>query len=152
RLDTRLKHSIGFALNGKAFMIEGLQNAVQTSARLADRLGRSDAVQDALRFAFEQWNGSGPFERRGDAIPVASRVVYATIFLEVFHQLGGRDAACKLARARRGKALDPDVVDAFLVLARADGFWQGLEDPAIWTCVRDMEPESPQRYFQLERL
>jgi HD-GYP domain-containing protein (c-di-GMP phosphodiesterase class II) len=152
RLDSRLKRSIDFTLHGKEFMVEGLRNTVQTSARLADRLGRSPGVQDAVRFVFEQWDGAGPFERRGDAIPLASRIVYATIFLEVFHQLGGREAALKLARARRGKALDPEIVDAFTSLSADEDFWRGLEDPAIWATVRKMEPASPQRYLDLARL
>ena len=74
RLDSRLKHSMDFMLHGKEFMVEGMRNTVQTSARLAGRLGRSDGVQDALRFVFERWNGDGPFERRADAIPIASRI------------------------------------------------------------------------------
>jgi len=152
RLDSRLKHSIDFTLHGKEFMVEGLRNTVQTSARLADRLGRSPGVQDALRFVFEQWDGAGPFERRGEAIPLASRIVYATIFLEVFHQLGGREAALKLARARRGKALDPEIVDAFINLSADENFWRGLEDPGIWATVREMEPPSPQRCLDLARL
>ena len=152
RVDGRLKRSMEFMLHGKEFMIEGMRNTVQTSARLAGRLDRSDGVQDALRFVFEQWNGDGPFERRGDAIPIASRIVYATMFVEVFHQLGGREAATRLARVRRGRTLDPQVVDAFTRLSASEEFWRGLENPSIWTTVREMEPESPQRYLPLERL
>jgi HD-GYP domain-containing protein (c-di-GMP phosphodiesterase class II)/DNA-binding CsgD family transcriptional regulator len=152
RLDSRLKHSMNFMLHGKEFMVEGMRNTVQTSARLAGRLGRSDGVQDALRFVFERWNGDGPFERRAEAIPIASRIVYASMFVEVFHQLGGREAAIRLARARRGRALDPEVVDAFTRLSDSEEFWRGLEDPAIWTTVREMEPEGPQRHLRVEYL
>ena len=42
--------------------------------RFAQRLGMSEAVQHALLSVFEQWDGSGPSGRRGDAIPVTSRV------------------------------------------------------------------------------
>ena len=74
------------------------------------------------------------------------------MFVEVFHQLGGREAATRLARARRGRTLDPEVVDAFTRLSDTEEFWRGLEDPGIWTTVRELEPEGPQRFLPLEYL
>jgi HD-GYP domain-containing protein (c-di-GMP phosphodiesterase class II) len=74
------------------------------------------------------------------------------MFVEVFHQIGGREAAIRLARARRGRALDPEVVDAFTRISGSEEFWRGLEDPAIWTTVRELEPEGPQRYLGVEYL
>lgn len=147
RLGTRLRRSVNFARHGKEFMLEGLLNTAQVAARIAGRLGASSAVQEALSCAFEQWDGSGPHGKRGGSIPVISRVLYATIFLEVFHLLAGREAAVGLARGRRGRTLDPDVVDAFLRLAANEDFWQGLENEAIWDAVRQMEPDTPYRYF-----
>ena len=52
--------------------------------RFAQRLGMSEAVQDALLSVFEQWDGSGSSGRRGEAIPVTSRIVFATSFFEAF--------------------------------------------------------------------
>jgi hypothetical protein len=40
---------MNFMLRGEEFMVEGMRNTVQNSARLAGHLGRSDGVQDALR-------------------------------------------------------------------------------------------------------
>ena len=74
------------------------------------------------------------------------------MFVEVFHQVGGREAATRLARARRGRALDPEVVDAFTRLSDTEEFWRGLENPGIWTTVRELEPEGPQRFLALEYL
>ena len=141
RLDTRLRRSIDFALHGKEFMLEGLRNTADTASRMARRLGTSIGVQEGLRFVFEQWNGHGPYGRRTAEIPLVSRIVFATIFLEVFHQLGGREAAVALARGRRGKTLDPQVVDAFLKVASLPDFWTGLEDDAVWARVRQLEPD-----------
>ena len=151
-LGTRVTHAVRFAVHGKAFMTEGMQNTCDVAARLARRLGMSIGVQEALRFAFEQWDGSGPRARHAEGIPIISRIVYATIFLEVFHQVGGRAAAVELARTRRGKALDPVVSDAVGRLAVDEGFWQGLESDSVWTLVRGMEPDSPYRYFRETRL
>jgi HD-GYP domain-containing protein (c-di-GMP phosphodiesterase class II)/DNA-binding CsgD family transcriptional regulator len=152
RLGIRLKRAVDFSVRGRAFMLEGLQNTSEVAARFARRLDRSPRVQDALRFAFERWNGSGPRGRARESIPVISRIAYASIFLEVFHSVGGPSAAMDLARARRGKDLDPQVVDVFLHLAKAQTFWQNLESESIWTLVRDMEPESAYRYFDIKRL
>ena len=151
-LGTRVTRAVRFAVSGKAFMTEGLQNTCEVAARLAGRLGMSTGVQEALRFAFEHWDGSGPRGRHSDAIPVVSRIVYATIFIEVFHQVGGRAAAIELARKRRGKALDPAVTDALGHLAADDAFWQALESDSIWPLVRGLEPDSPYRYFRETRL
>jgi HD-GYP domain-containing protein (c-di-GMP phosphodiesterase class II) len=152
RMDTRLRRSIEFVVRGREFMHEGLRNTAETAARLARRLGRSAGVQEGLRFVFEQWDGGGPYARRGDSIPLVSRIVFATLFLEVLHQFGGRDAALHLARRRRGKSLDPDVVDAFVSLAEHAEFWRGLEDESVRDLVRQMEPESPYRLVTADRL
>jgi HD-GYP domain-containing protein (c-di-GMP phosphodiesterase class II)/DNA-binding CsgD family transcriptional regulator len=110
------------------------------------------AVQEALRFVFEQWDGSGPRGRRGEAIPMLARIVHATLFLEVLHQMGGRPAAVKLARGRRGTGIDPAVADSFERLAQTESFWRGLEDESVWAVVCQMEPDSPYRYLSEARL
>jgi len=74
-----------------------------------------------------------------------SRILLATLHIEVLHQIAGREAAVRMARERRGKALDPDVVDAFLAVARAEDFWRALESEQIWPIVRDLEPDSEYR-------
>jgi HD-GYP domain-containing protein (c-di-GMP phosphodiesterase class II)/DNA-binding CsgD family transcriptional regulator len=133
-------------------MLEGLQNTAEVAARFARRLDRSPRVQEALRFAFERWDGTGPAGKRRNSIPMISRITYAAIFLEVFHGVRGRSAAIDLARSRRGKDLDPMVADGFLHLAKKETFWQGLETESIWSIVREMEPESPFRLFNVARL
>jgi HD-GYP domain-containing protein (c-di-GMP phosphodiesterase class II)/DNA-binding CsgD family transcriptional regulator len=152
RLDRRLRRSIDFAVHGREFMLEALRNTAETAARLARRLDRPPGVQEGLRFAFEQWDGGGPYERRADTIPLVSRIVYATVFLEVIHQLSGREAALQLGRGRRGKTLDPAIVDAFLSVSADSDFWRGLEDEAVWDVVRTMEPDSPYRYVDSHNL
>jgi HD-GYP domain-containing protein (c-di-GMP phosphodiesterase class II)/DNA-binding CsgD family transcriptional regulator len=147
RLTTRLRRSLDFMVHGRAFMREGLENTSEVAARLARRLGRSAGVQEALRFIFEQWDGSGLRQRRAAETPIVSRILSATLFIEVLHQMGGRDAAVRLARERRGSALDPDVVDAFFSVGRDEQFWRGLESDEVWPIVREMEPESAYRFI-----
>jgi HD-GYP domain-containing protein (c-di-GMP phosphodiesterase class II)/DNA-binding CsgD family transcriptional regulator len=152
RPGTRLRHALRFAVRGRPFMLEGLQNTSEVAARMAGRLERSAGVQEALRFAFERWDGTGPGGRSAGSIPLVSRIVYASIFLEVFHQAAGRSAAVSLARARRGRTLDPEVVDAFLRAAADDEFWRGLEGQSTFALVRALEPDSPARSFPADRL
>ena len=153
-LPTRATHMLDFLVKGREFMKEGFESTCQVAARIAQRLGMPQAVQDALMQVFEQWDGHGmPYGIKSDAIPVISRIVLVTSFLEVFHRVEGRDAAKHVALARRGKAFDPSVVDAFLSVAQNEGFWRGLEQERVWDSVLSMEPEqSPYQYMGEEKL
>src|SRR5437667_8104095 len=68
------------------------------------------------------------------------RLFHLADIVEVFHRGGGADAAVEVARARRGRHFDPDVVDAFCPVAAdvlgdpsADLDWQSLvaADPML---------------------
>ncbi len=152
RVGTRARRIVTFGIHGKEFMIDGLRNTTEVASRMAGRLGQSSDVQQALMHAFEAWDGTGPRGKRADSIPIIARILYATIFFEVFHHVQGRDAAIRLARSRRGTRLDPQVVDAFLQLASREEFWHGLESDSVVDDVRALEPESSRRYFDAARL
>ncbi len=153
-LPTRATHILDFLVKGREFMKEGFESTCQVAARIAQRLGMPQAVQDALMQVFEQWDGHGmPYGIKSDAISIISRIVLVTSFLDVFHRVEGRDAAKHVALARRGKAFDPSVVDAFLSVAQKEGFWRGLEQERVWDSVLSMEPEqSPYQYMGEEKL
>ena len=151
---TRATHLLDFLVKGRAFMKEGFESTCHVASRIAQRLGMSKAVQDALMQVFEQWDGRGmPYGIKSDAISVISRIVLVTSFLEVFHRVEGRDAAKHMALARRGNAFDPSVVDAFLSVAQKESFWRGLEEERVWDSVLSMEPEqSPYQQMGEEKL
>ena len=151
---TRATHMLDFLVKGKSFMKEGFESTCQVAARIAQRMGMPQAVQDALMQVFEQWDGRGmPYGIKSDGISVISRIVLVTSFLEVFHRVEGRDATSHVALARRGKAFDPSVVDAFLSVAQKESFWSGLEQERVWDSVLSMEPEqSPYQYMGEEKL
>ena len=151
-LPLRMRYGLQFALQGREFVREGFRNTCEVAQRFAQRLGMSQAVQDALLSVFEQWDGGGPGGRRGEAIPLTSRIVFATSFLEALHQFGGPEAALALARRKRGTAFDPAVVDAFLTVTRKREFWAGLEQESLWTTVLDLEPTSPRQFLREEQL
>lgn len=56
----RVRQGLQFALQGREFVREGFRNTCEVAQRFAQRLGMSEAVQDALLSVFEQWDGSGP--------------------------------------------------------------------------------------------
>jgi HD-GYP domain-containing protein (c-di-GMP phosphodiesterase class II) len=142
----RVRHGLQFAFQGREFVREGFRNTCEVAQRFAQRLGMSEAVQNALLSVFEQWDGSGPIGQRGEAIPVTSRIVFAASFIEAVHQYAGRDGAIQFARRRRGGAFEPAVVDAFLGLQRSAEFWTGLEQESLWTTVLALEPPSRRQY------
>ena len=151
---SRATHIVDFLVNGRKFMKEGFESTCDVARRIAQRLGMSQAVQDALMHVFEQWDGRGmPNGLKSDAVPVISRIVMVTSFLQVFHRVEGRDATKQVALARRGKAFDPSVVDAFLSVAQKDSFWTGLEQERVWDSVLSLEPEqSLHQYMGEEKL
>lgn len=141
-LPVRALRMANFALNGRDFMREGFQSAGEVARRIAQRMGASGPVQNALPYLFEQWDGKGmPLGLRGEAIPLLARIVFPSSYLEVAHRAGGRDAALRLARDRRGHAFDPAVVDAFEALSRRGEFWEPLETGAAWPTVRALLPD-----------
>lgn len=148
----RVRRALNFAVHGKDSVREGFLNTCEVAKRFAQRLGMPEEVQGALLSVFEQWDGGGPNGMEADAVPLTSRIVYATSFFEAFHHIGGRPAAVRLAEQRKGKAFDPSLVDAFLSLSDQEAFWEGLEQESVWGTVLSMEPPSPYRYVREEQL
>ena len=103
----RARQLLAFALHGKVDMLEGIRNTCEVAGRFAQRLGMPEVVQTALLSVFEQWDGSGPNDTRREMVPIISRIVYTTSFLEASHYLGGRAAAIRLVQKRRERPLTP---------------------------------------------
>lgn len=148
----RARHILDFSMHGKDFQREGLQNTAEVARHFAERLGMPDAVQSTLWSVFEQWDGKGPNQARGGAIPIASRIVAVTSLLEAFYAAGGRAAALRIVQARRGTSFDPLLVEVVLSLARDEAFWAEFGEDRVWETVLSMEPRSPYRFLPAERL
>ncbi|HEX6146790.1 MAG TPA: HD domain-containing phosphohydrolase, partial [Acidimicrobiia bacterium] len=111
---------------------KGLAAHCEVGARLAARLGLSDQVIDALRHAYERWDGKGPFGLAGDQIPIEVRIAIVARDSDLLARSGGD--VISVLRRRRGKAYDPDVVDVFLDLSPTWG-------EAEWSEVIEAEPD-----------
>lgn len=111
----------------------------EVARMLAVRIGLPSRLGDCFAHVFERWDGKGlPGERSGETIPIPARIAAVARDVELFHRLGGWDAAAEVLRRRRGRAYDPGVADLFL----ADGErWlaQGAGD-SVWDAALAAEP------------
>ncbi|HEX4864523.1 MAG TPA: HD domain-containing phosphohydrolase [Acidimicrobiales bacterium] len=106
---------------------------------LAEQLGLSVAVQEAVGAAYEHWDGKGwPGNLKGADIPVASRLAQIGEFTEVAHRIGGVGSAVALAGKRAGSQFDPDLSATFC--SHAETILGGLDAGETWQAVIAAEP------------
>jgi HD domain-containing protein len=102
----------------------------ERGAEIARLLGMPDDTAEAIRALDEHWDGHGqPRGLEGDAVPLLSRIMCLAQTTEVFHAAGGRPAAYAMARERRGRWFDPQVVGALEDLLGDAHFWRALDAP-----------------------
>ncbi|HEX2103621.1 MAG TPA: HD domain-containing phosphohydrolase [Solirubrobacteraceae bacterium] len=110
---------------------------------LTRALGLGQPVVDSLGQTFERWDGKGLWKTRGDACPLTARVTILVDVVEVFHRVGGVDAAVAAARERSGTQFDPDLVALFA--DEAPALLDGLDAGGTWDAVIDAEPSLHRR-------
>ena len=135
----RFRVGIEFAVSGHRDMSDMIAQHSALARGLAEQLGLSEAVQEAVGTAYEQWDGKGwPGNLRGNAIPIASRLVQIGEFTEVAHRIGGTAAAVTLAEERAGGQFDPELAATFS--KHADVIFDGLDAGETWDAVIGAEP------------
>ena len=142
----RLRLTTNLVLTGGRAVERGLMLHCLTTTQVAARLGLAAEVRDPLRQVFTRWDAKGvPEGVGGEEIARPVRLFHLADTVEVFHRAGGVDAAVEVARTRRGKHFDPEVVDLFCEAARdvlADmdtvaGFGALIEaEPGLSRCRR----------------
>jgi len=114
----------------------------EVAQSLADDLGCSVRVREALGHSFERWDGKGfPRKKKGGAIALAMRVVQVADEAQAFHRLGGVDATVAMLAARAGKGLDPTL--AATMRAGAAELLASLDVPSVWDAAIAAEPGPP---------
>ncbi|HSJ94529.1 MAG TPA: HD domain-containing phosphohydrolase, partial [Gaiellaceae bacterium] len=109
----------------------------EVAVMLAARMGLEQPVVDALAHAYERWDGKGhPAGLAGEEIPVAVRVVVVARDIDLALREGEDPRG--LARARRGRAYDPALVDALDDVA--PDVLAGLEGADEWEAALAAEP------------
>lgn len=105
-------------------------------------LGEAGGV---ILYHHEAWDGSGFFGLVGDSIPWMARAIRLADAVELRTHLEGIDYAGKAALGewlarQRGRAFDPDLVDAFAELAVSPAFWLDLQGDFIGPALRARAP------------
>ncbi len=135
----RFRVGLEFAMSGHR-EVDGMIASHAAIARgLGEQLGLPGEVLDALAGAYETWDGRGwPAGRRGEEIPIQSRIAQLAEFAEVAHRVGGTGAAVELARRRAGRQFDPRLADT--LCRHAQEIFEGLDATPTWDAVIAAEP------------
>ncbi len=141
RWHSRLSALAHIMRNGSRLSRELILARCTRGADIARQLGFPETVAEAVHGLDEHFDGSGqPEGRRGEAIPVGSRIALLAQVVDVFHFSSGHDAALAEIRSRAGSWFDPALVEAFEAVARDSAFWQTLAEEGIDAAVRALEP------------
>ena len=140
----RLRLASALVVTGGKAIERGLMSHCLSTALMAERLGLGDEVCQPLQQWFTRWDGSGvPEGLGGDDVARCVRLFHLADYVEVAHQRGGIGAAIELARSRRAKQFDPEMVDAFCALG-ADLF-EGLDENVDWPNLIGQDPRLQRR-------
>jgi HD-GYP domain-containing protein (c-di-GMP phosphodiesterase class II) len=135
----RARTGIGFLGGGMKDAESMLETHWLAADGLAASLGLSDDVRKSVEQTFERWDGRGvPRGAKGEEIAVTSRLVNLADVVEVFHRLGGTDAAVAVARERSGTQFDPALVEVFC--SAAPELFADLDEQGSWDAVLAAEP------------
>jgi HD-GYP domain-containing protein (c-di-GMP phosphodiesterase class II) len=135
----RVRVGLEFALYGHRDFDQMIAQHSALARRLAQELGLSVPVQDAVGASYEQWDGKGwPGERGGSEVPVASRITQLAEYVEVAHRVGGVEAAVALADKRAGSQFDPEL--SSILCTDADAVLGVVDDQPTWDRVIASEP------------
>jgi HD-GYP domain-containing protein (c-di-GMP phosphodiesterase class II) len=135
----RLRLGASLVLTGGRAVERGLMAHCLTTTQMAGRLGLPAEVCDPLRQVFARWDAKGvPDGVGGEQIARPVRLFHLADTVEVFHRAGGVDAAVEVARARRGRHFDPELVDLFC--DTASEVLAGMDAVAESTALIEAEP------------
>ncbi len=130
--------------------IHNFSSGCEVADMLAQRLDLNPTVREALRFTFERWNGNGfPTHAKGEAIPLAMRVVHLSQDMEALGRIFSPARAIEAARQRRDQTYDPALADIFVEHGLA--WFEKLDKLEPWDAVLALEPE-PRRVLDGEAL
>lgn len=137
---TRVRGLVEVAANQKTNARELVQIRCERGADIARRIGLSEASAIAIYSLDELWNGEGqPEGLRERQIPLLSRIMNLAQTADVFRTARGVEASLEVAKKRKGRWFDPEVVRAFLSIGKKKRLWDEVENAAAM--VRALEPQ-----------
>jgi HD-GYP domain-containing protein (c-di-GMP phosphodiesterase class II) len=136
----RMQLLVTLMLAPRAQMAALIHSHCLSAGLMAQRVGLDRGVAQAVECAFERWDGSGlPRGRRGDQIPLATRVVQLAETCEVHLRTRGTSGALAMTRERSGGQFDPLLVQA---LSRCRDGINALPDEDVWTRALELAPDN----------
>jgi HD-GYP domain-containing protein (c-di-GMP phosphodiesterase class II)/DNA-binding CsgD family transcriptional regulator len=145
----RLRLAANLVATGGRNIERGLMSHCLTPSRMAERLGLDDQVCRPLQQVFARWDGKGvPGHLGGSDIALSMRLFHLADTVEVHHRANGTDGAIDVARARRGKHFDPEVVDAFCAVA-GDVLGDPADEPD-WRTIVEQDATLQRRLTESE--
>ena len=92
------------------------------------------SLAEVVRCHHDRWDGDNPSGLRGDAIPLASRIICLADRVDVLVRkdcpiLSQREHIRGIIREESGRHFDPLVADAFLSRSRVEAFWLDQSNP-----------------------
>ncbi|OBF09928.1 HD domain-containing phosphohydrolase [Mycobacterium sp. ACS4331] len=143
-LARRLSVLTSLVVGARGHIAQLIHSHCASAVLLAERMGLSPAVQEALRFTFERYDGGGlPGGVSGEAIPIAMRVAQVADMVEVHHRVGGVDKAVAMVTERRGGQFDPGIVD--VVVGDAEQILAGPRAGDSWAAALREAPDRDHR-------
>lgn len=101
----------------------------ERGAQIAHNLGFPAETSEAIQYVDEHWCGRGhPVGLEGDAIPLLSRILLVSQTIEAFWTEQGLTAALQMAKKRRGKWFDPQLVDEIYSWRKDANWWASITD------------------------
>ncbi|SHI37163.1 HD domain-containing phosphohydrolase [Desulfofundulus thermosubterraneus] len=84
----------------------------------------------------DRWRGDNPSGKAGAGIPLAARIIHLADRLDVLltdreYILDQREPIIKQIQLLSGRVFDPDLVEIFMRLARAESFWLDITAPCL---------------------
>jgi HD-GYP domain-containing protein (c-di-GMP phosphodiesterase class II) len=137
----RMMRMVAMALQGPKGGHKLIETRCERGAAIARRLGFPEETVAAIHQLDEHWNGHGhPEGRQGAGISLLARIACLAQTVEVFFSEFGLRAAVQVARDRRGRWFDPQLVDAFLKLEKDSDFWMEVKLENPHELVSQFEP------------
>jgi HD domain len=131
-LAARARHLRAVVASGGDGLRELEQMRCERGAEIARCLDLDEDTAAAISHLDEHWNGGGyPAGLAGEDISPLARVMSLAQTMEVFWQQGGPQAACAVARERRGTWFDPALVDAVAAFEHEAAFWASLTNADV---------------------
>jgi HD-GYP domain-containing protein (c-di-GMP phosphodiesterase class II) len=141
------------ATNRDAQTRELINMRCDRGAQIAKKIGFSESTTTAIYSLDEHWNGKGfPAGRKGQDIPLFSRMMNLCQTLEVFVTLNGVSDGFQVLRDRSGTWFDPELVRAISELENDRELWKLIEQDRVREAVIEMEPINVSLYADEAKL